>query len=635
MIHKQNNNTILESVLKIGSVNEVKGRNVIIKVDKQKNAPHLLFQGKIINNVSVGSYIKISKGFNEIIGKIEGEYISEDKNIDSSNYKNFKNKIKRFLNVSLVGFMEENSFKQGLKELPLIENDCYLLTQEEFDCIHSFAREDEDKIKIGTLLNETSVEIKLSVDKLFASHIGIFGNTGSGKSYTLAKIYNELFSKYKNNIEFVKNAKFLLVDFNGEYVNPKLDNKSFEKIIIEGIYKDEYVLPDRKFPISKDSIENVEILSILLDATEKTQKPFLDSVINYNLFKSKSFSFNSFIKNDIIQIALDKKEKSIGVKVFIDLFRDINDCIENNELYSKINAFINSEIDFRTDNGSYYLKNGLNGKINLSGKNSSIDYQTENIQEYFFKPFCGLIDEIKFLKDDLFILKLKIVLKYYKDVVSGYINPEFIGPLKGRTIRIFRQLVNLIEIKNETQETNGKNIIILSLKNVTDQSIKKVLPLVICKEIYDSHKELNDKTKYLNIIIDEAHNILSKNSIRESETWKDYRLETFEEIIKEGRKFGVFLTIASQRPSDISDTIISQLHNYFLHRLINNKDIEAIGKTVSYLDKISFDSLPILPQGSCILAGLSADLPIVLKVDKIPDEYIPYNETIKLSKYWL
>ena len=58
---------------------------------------------------------------------------------------------------------------------------------------------------------------------------------------------------------------------------------------------------------------------------------------------------------------------------------------------------------------------------------------------------------------------------------------------------------NLIEIKNETQETNGKNIIILSLKNVTDQSIKKVLPLVICKEIYDSHKELNDKTKYLNI----------------------------------------------------------------------------------------------------------------------------------------
>ena len=98
--------------------------------------------------------------------------------------------------------------------------------------------------------------------------------------------------------------------------------------------------------------------------------------------------------------------------------------------------------------------------------------------------------------------------------------------------------------------------------------MKKILPLLICKQIYDKKKTERCCEKYLNIIIDEAHNILSYSSQRESDTWKDYRLETFEEIIKEGRKFGVFLTIASQRPSDISSTIISQLHNYFLHRLI-------------------------------------------------------------------
>ncbi|RYE56532.1 MAG: ATP-binding protein [Sphingobacteriales bacterium] len=127
---------------------------------------------------------------------------------------------------------------------------------------------------------------------------------------------------------------------------------------------------------------------------------------------------------------------------------------------------------------------------------------------------------------------------------------------------------------------------------------------------------------------------MSRNSIRESETWKDYRLETFEEIIKEGRKFGVFLTISSQRPYDISDTIISQLHNYLLHRLINNKDIEAIARTVSYLDKVSFDSLSILPQGGCILAGLSADLPVVMRIDKMPEENKPHNETILLTSKW-
>ena len=76
----------MESVLKIGSINEVKGRNVIVKVDKAKNASHLIYDGEIINNVSVGSYIKITKGFNEIIGKIEGEYISEDKANISKKY---------------------------------------------------------------------------------------------------------------------------------------------------------------------------------------------------------------------------------------------------------------------------------------------------------------------------------------------------------------------------------------------------------------------------------------------------------------------------------------------------------------------------------------------------------------------
>jgi len=112
-------------------------------------------------------------------------------------------------------------------------------------------------------------------------------------------------------------------------------------------------------------------------------------------------------------------------------------------------------------------------------------------------------------------------------------------------------------------------------------------------------------------------------------------LETFEEIIKEGRKFGVFLTVASQRPSDISSTIISQLHNYFLHRLINNNDIQAVEKTISYLDKVSFEYLPILPTGTCILAGILAQVPVVIDIGKIePDKHEPDNATIKLVENW-
>ena len=177
------------------------------------------------------------------------------------------------------------------------------------------------------------------------------------------------------------------------------------------------------------------------------------------------------------------------------------------------------------------------------------------------------------------------------------------------------------------------NIAVINLCNVNTDT-KKLIPLLLTNKLYRESKKNRNANNYLNIIVDEAHNILSYQSTRESENWKDYRLEVFEEIIKEGRKFGVFMTIASQRPSDISSTIISQLHNYFIHRLMNEKDIQQVNNTISYLDKVSVESLPILSTGVCILAGQLAEMPIIVQIDRIEDKNKPQNETINLVKSW-
>ena len=179
------------------------------------------------------------------------------------------------------------------------------------------------------------------------------------------------------------------------------------------------------------------------------------------------------------------------------------------------------------------------------------------IRDSFKTPLYELIDKLEF-KTDLGIVHIKIILNYFYEYVNGFKNIEFISFLLKRAKRSFYHFEKYISIDiNEiTKVSIEKFITIVSLKNISDNSIKKSLALLISKSHYDDHKKLDDKKKYLNIIVDEAHNILSKSSTRESETWKDYRLETFEEIIKEGRKFGVFLTIASQRPSDISLSLI-------------------------------------------------------------------------------
>ena len=191
------------------------------------------------------------------------------------------------------------------------------------------------------------------------------------------------------------------------------------------------------------------------------------------------------------------------------------------------------------------------------------------------------------------------------------------------------------EETNPSGQKKPSKIDVIDLKNV-NLEMKKIIPLLICKAHYDEQKNKRDidKENSLHIIIDEAHNILSETSSREAGLWKDYRLETFEEIIKEGRKFGVFLTIASQRPSDIAPTLISQLHNYFIHKLMNEHDLRAVNKAVSYLDKLSFDSISNLSTGCCFIAGQLIQFPLSVRVSLLKENERPQSETVDLDKLW-
>src|SRR6267378_1054407 len=239
-----------DAIFKVGRVTSVDGRTVRVKVDKTKNTSHLVYKGQLLKNIAVGGYIKIAKGFTSIIGKVDGEFTTEEKGFLAKDYASEVQKIDRTLSVKLLGFFEGNEFKRGIKELPLIDNECFLLKDAEFNQIHNFLRGGDQPITLGTLALEKGQKIQVGINALFASHLGIFGNTGSGKSYTLAKIYRELFEKYKDRPSFVAHAKFFLIDFNGEYIDQEEDD-----IIVEKKYKNLFHLSTRgegddKFPIA-------------------------------------------------------------------------------------------------------------------------------------------------------------------------------------------------------------------------------------------------------------------------------------------------------------------------------------------------------------------------------------------------
>lgn len=231
--------------------------------------------------------------------------------------------------------------------------------------------------------------------------------------------------------------------------------------------------------------------------------------------------------------------------------------------------------------------------------------------------------------DEYLIFEFALRYKYLDSLCSQYISEEHVGPLISRFDNRVKRVKRLFTICDNPPSDW------LSVYSLVDVNVefKKIVPLIICKYFYERQRQ-NFNGHSLHIIIDEAHNVLSTTSERESQTWKDYRLETFEEIIKEGRKFGTFLTISSQRPSDISATIISQLHNYFIHRLVNNEDIRAIGKAVAFIDNTSYEMISVLPQGACIFTGVASNFPVLVQVDLLPKQKQPQSNTINLTDLW-
>ena len=619
-----------EEILQIGRVIKVDGTKVSVGVDTNKNAPTIIYKDNLVANVSVGGYVNIYKGFQRLVGKIEGESILNDDSFVGTGYFATTEKIQRILNVKIIGYFDENQkFCKGILTLPIIDNSCYLLTHEEFFEIHSPSS--KSVIRLGTLAGNPLLPIEISIDKLMGSHIGIFGNTGSGKSYTLARLYTSLFrqvqtSKSKKIQDF---SRFILFDFNGEYITNDRPN-----ILTNSCYKRTFSLTtsepnSQKYPINKKALEDPEILGILFEATEKTQLPFIKRTLANRTLKKVFEESNinvsiSLHLEELIKKLIAKNDSNCEKNVLFELLNFLRKYVKNETVLEEVISFSMKKIG-KISKGSFYVIDD-----NVPEKDK---YLPDNIDKYFHKPLKDKIDQFVFDTDLFAQLGLKLYFKYYEEIIFGFSNPEHLGPLMTRVGHMLEDLKCVFDI-NEAEAQNFRQyyIDIISFRYLHNIKLKKIIPLVIIKFLYNLHK---DKAKgHLNVIIDEAHNILSEESTRESEQWKDYRLETFEEIIKEGRKFGVFLTIASQRPADISPTILSQVHNFFIHRLVNDKDIASIQKAVSYMDKVSFDKIPNLPVGVAFFSGVATNMPLEIKIDRIPEEISPKNDTFSATTEW-
>lgn len=595
-----------ESVLRVGEVSAVTGRRISIAVDSDKNLSELFFDGDLIRNIAVGSYVDIRKGFFSLIGKVDGENAQYEERSNQGGAQ--AQHSRRILSVSLVGYLDRRgNFFGGTKELPLVGNEAFLLTRERVHQIHDLVAKNGIALNIANSEYE-GYEISLPVDGLMNSHIAIFGNTGSGKSNTLAILYQKFIEamRERNAAAFDENCRVIFFDFNGEYLREDClaQNKTVYRLSTRNDDGD-------KIPLSADGLLDIEMLSILSDATEKTQKPFLRRALArckkvMDVDDPLEYAKN-ILRQQIVQI-LQMSDK-IRADLLLDYMRQILPDVDAQGNFVELA----SDLDWH-NNAAEFRWNGIFLKQNPNQISNTLIYNQ--------------VDQFEFQNDLISDLVIFGYIQLVYDVLSNRAQNEHIAPVINK-LKSKQQDIRKIFDPAQQGDLFASNIVVISLNDV-NLEMKKTIPLLISRRVYQEHKA-NNEGKTLNLIIDEAHNILSTESFREAESWKDYRLETFEEIVKEGRKFGVFVTIASQRPNDISPTITSQAHNYFIHRLINHRDLQSIASAVSYLDKLTEESIPTLPTGTCIFSGIAGQMPLKITIKPLEERLQPKSTTVKFG----
>ena len=521
---------------------------------------------------------------------------------------------------------------------PQIFNDVILLPDEKIGSIISGegANDPEPRpnsksfFKIGEMWPE-GIPYKINWARIFNTHIAIFGNTGSGKSNTLARLYKNLFDLNTKEILKFGDSKFVVIDFNGEYVEKNVLTEDKKVYILEtrSSGRDKIVIPANKF-------WDKEMLSILFGATAQTQQPFLNRLLRYY------FSETGFEENIIRYLKQAFKTVfSTPSKESLDILKYALDLLEID--YDSFSSWIVHSVYNPNNSNGYYSVCELDGwKQSNNGKfywnaDENIDILNQEIDSIQQKSSEFMSDKTnKIVTNPIIQLRLASYFQMIFDLSRHTIQYDHISPLIHRIEARTSDFNKVLEIENSQQcqslFSNGYSHVI-SLKNV-NRDIKMLLPMLIAKISYDLHRNQDERSSIFNLIIDEAHNILSENSTVESEKWKDYRLDVFEEIVKEGRKFGYYLTIASQRPSDISPTIVSQIHNYFIHRLVNENDLRLLDRTMTSLDYVSKSSIPNLSAGQAIITGVSFDLPVVVKIDKLQKDEAPNSSDSELLKMW-
>lgn len=574
----------------------------------------------------VGSYISIHDINRTIIGEITG--VDEKPQYGSSEMN--KPNSSRQAYINLVGEITAGRFCFGVSKMPLIFSEVDIISQADLKIMLEVINDEEvvsdgekntraKLLKIGSSVIFPDYSVKVNIDKFFGFHFAVFGNTGAGKSNTIATIMQEIF--LKENYA-AKGAKFVFIDSNGEYqqafsmVNFWNSDLSVKNFVATDDTSDPLHLEIPAWALTADD------WAILLHATEKTQVPILRRAVDIAKIFYDENNQDDAVKNHILASVL------LGILNSSDTSSSKSD-----KIISIVSQFGTKEINTDTKIG----RGTLRGAIGISYGKFTDEESTITYLQAFVKP--NVVDIVPRNATVCYSIREFYEAVQFATLYEGSISSqriqEYTSTLVTRLQAIQDGIQGKILVKTEYKSLDeyidnilGKNQIVNIDVSLLDDSSAEVVTKVLAKLLLDYLKRRKEKADMpINFVIEEAHRF-----IRNESNYGPLGYNIFERIAKEGRKYGLLLGISSQRPSELSKTVVSQCSNFIIHRVQNPDDLQYISRMVPYINQGMIDRLTYLQTGHALVFGTAINLPTLTKFNEACPK--PDSENAKISEKW-
>ena len=610
----------------IGRITSISHNNVIAELYQNLGNYVTLYDGiRFVGEI--GSYVAID----DINRRIIAEIIAVDEKSDVLSEKLNKAGSHRFLRISLIGEISNGKFNFGVTKMPPIFSEIMIISESDLklmlDINENDIEDENGKTKITVLPIGTSVifpeyQVKVKLDEFFGFHFAVFGNTGAGKSNTIARMIQEVFSKTNYS---AKGDRFIVFDSNGEY------ESAFKNLGVTNQDIDVKLLstsPDSdnrlQIPVWALSVDD---WAVLLHASEKTQVPIISRAL------------------DMIRIfdADDQNENSQKVRnhIVASVIKDVLSSNENPTTQSAkilmiLNKFPTPDIKLET-----VINTNADADVNKDSRGNNTTPTTVSISNAVSLSYAKMYAPVSLMEycnnfilpniNDLFNNKSNIPysLKRFTEAIEfavlyeGSINSsriyEYTSTLVTRLKHLaeseqggFFSKTDFSSIDEYIKNIIGKSQLLnIDISNL-DDTATEVVTKVFSKMLFDYLRSLTPRNSMpINLILEEAHRF-----VRSDMDYGVLGYNIFERIAKEGRKFGLLMGISSQRPSELSRTVVSQCSNFIIHKIQNPDDIHYISRMVPYMNQGMVDRITYLRRGYALVFGTAINLPTLTAFEK-------------------